>query len=260
MHVQQSKAVRNLFRTFLRLAKDVESAAARSSQVPIASVLSRHTKEDKIGENFMSVDDLRNHIKQSFRKDGSKEEDLKEQLSKGIQGIRRMEKLLQDIQSSRNRLEIQQDKSFIVDDSWVESVVDQVQWMPSLEDESSPVRNHGDSKDARESVEMPMFPLTGAFFKPNLPLELFTSYSYWEFPTPGAEIMLKVFENRYRELYNDLITRPTNRRFVVPFAHPFQPATFANYGLLYQITDWHEVADETNGMYQYVCKHVGKSW
>lgn len=58
-------------------------------------------------------------------------------------------------------------------------------------------------------------------------------------------------------LYNDLITQPgSNRRFVVPFAHPYLPAKYAKYGLIYQITDWQEVADETNGVFQYVCQHV----
>eukprot|EP00977_Amphora_coffeiformis_P002910 scaffold561_cov162-Amphora_coffeaeformis.AAC.11 len=259
MRVQQSKAVRNLLRTFLRLTKDVELAASKSSQTPIASLLARHAKESNIGKLFMTIEDLRSHIKQSFRKDGSKEEDLKEQLSKGIHGIRRMERLLQDVQSSRNPLEIQPDESPIVEDSWVKAVVDQVEWMPSLEDEYSHGTSHGDPRDVHERVELPMFPLTGAFFQPHLPLELFTSYSYWDFPTPGAEIILKIFEERYRQLYNDLITQPSNRRFVVPFAHPYQPATFAKYGLLYQITDWQEIADETNGIYQYVCNHVGKS-
>ena len=259
MSVQQSKAVRNLFRTFLRLAKDVEVATSKSSKTPIASLLARHAKESKVGKQLMTVGDLRSHIKQSFREDAFKEEDLKAQLSKGIHGIRHMEKLLQDVQSTRNPLEIQPEGlSAFVDDSWVRPVVDQVEWMPSLEDEYSHGIVHGDPRVAHERTELPLFPLAGSFFQPNMPLELFTSYSYWEFPTPGAEIMLKIFEPRYRELYNDLITQPSNRRFVVPFAHPYQPATFAKCGLLYQITDWQEIADETNGIYQYVCNHVGK--
>jgi hypothetical protein len=95
---------------------------------------------------------------------------------------------------------------------------------------------------------------------------------------PGSHLQLQIFEPRYRQLYSDLLLTTTTttespasaasskqqqqqqprRRLlvVVPFAHPYEPATYAKYGLAYEVTDWKEVADETNGVLQYVCDHT----
>lgn len=265
MNAPKKRAVRNLFRTFLRLTNDVERAArcTPSGKPAVAALLARHTqKSHVVGKQFMTVTDIKSHIRESFRQQSLKEEELKERISNGIQGMRQMELFLKDLQSQdlagKQATAVSLNTLSSIDDSWVGPYVEKVKWLSNLDDEYS----HGtaqanQTENAQERVELPMFPLTGPFFTPNLPLELFTSYSYWEFPTPGAEIRLKIFEPRYRELYTHLITLPaSHRRFVVPFAHPFQPATYAQYGLLYQITNWHEIADETNGVFQYDCQHV----
>jgi hypothetical protein len=43
---------------------------------------------------------------------------------------------------------------------------------------------------------------------------------------------------------------------VVPFAHPTIPSKFASMGLLVEIMQVKEVADETNGQIQYLCNHL----
>ena len=257
MNAQQNQAVRNLFRTFLRLTHDIERAASQpTQQSAVASVLARHASVGHAGKQFMTVRDIRRHIRDSFRQE-SADKGLKEQLSKGIQGIRLLESLLRDLQSNDPFAKPSgSTDASSVDDAWVIPYINRVKWLSCLEDEYSHGTSRVDQRKAHEWTEIPLFPLTGAFFQPNLPLELFTTHSYQESPTPGLEIMLKIFEPRYRELYSDLITQPTNRRFVVPFSHPYKPATFAEYGLIYQITEWQDVADETNGNFQYICNHV----
>ena len=307
MNPQQAQAVRNLYRTFLRLTQDVERASAfailnvsAAATVPlsaaVASVLEkhqndqskRHTKADILRPSFQTVQDIKQHVRKSFREpiddgniddaiDSSQSKTLptspssttsvKDKIAQAIQGIRQLEDLLHHLESQKRNATAavttdQESTDLWIDDAWVTPLVDRVQWLDTLDSDhdahltkqQQQQTMSSNSDGGTNAVELPLFPLSGPFFTPQKPLELFTSHG--EFPTPGAEITLKIFEPRYRALYNDLLTRPSNRRFVVPLAHPYRSATFAQYGLLYQITDWQEVADETNGVFQYVCQHV----
>jgi hypothetical protein len=56
-------------------------------------------------------------------------------------------------------------------------------------------------------------------------------------------------------MYEDMITSG-NRSFVFPFAHPTVRGKFATHGLILMLTDVREIADETNGIYQYVGNHI----
>mmetsp|Transcript_12420 Transcript_12420/g.16321 ORF Transcript_12420/g.16321 Transcript_12420/m.16321 type:complete len:273 (+) Transcript_12420:77-895(+) len=91
---------------------------------------------------------------------------------------------------------------------------------------------------------------------------MFSSESYSEQSGPGdTNVQLQIFEPRYRAMYEDLLVQKNKQEssessgFVVPFAHPSDVGRFAIHGLLYQITDVQEVADETQGQIQYVCRH-----
>ena len=258
MSVQQNKVVRTIFRTFVRLTNDMERVVSDTSRLqPEAVVLARYAKGHT--QTFRTVGELRKHIRDSFRTT-SPSNNLRDDIAKAIRGIQQLETILADLRQKSTVPTQPETTSYEsqnrIDDSWAEKYIEQVSWLSHLDDEYSHGASIGDPRNAHERVELPLFPLTGPFFALNQPLELFTPYSYWEFPTPGAEIALKIFEPRYRELYSNLLQTPSNRRFVVPFAHPFQPATFAEYGLLYQITNWQEIADETNGVYQFACEHV----
>lgn len=103
-----------------------------------------------------------------------------------------------------------------------------------------------------------------AQFKKKSTLPLFTQFS--DVPVPGMEIPLRIFEPRYRQMYQDLLSSyhptgnssitPSPRRFIVPFAHPHHAGQFATHGWLYEIVRVQDVADETNGRFQLVCHHV----
>ena len=84
----------------------------------------------------------------------------------------------------------------------------------------------------------------------------------------GMEIPLSIFEPRYRQMYQDLLAPSTTtsdtedgtevfqKRFIVPFAHPYQPHVFAKYGWIYEITSVRDIGDESNGTYSLVCQHL----
>ncbi len=158
---------------------------------------------------------------------------------------------------------------------WLESV----EWLPHVSEmEDSSVN----------SSHIPVFPLSGPVFlntqcntkttldndnddvnddsqsKGKSVLPLFSQFS--DVPVAGMEIPLRIFEPRYRQMYQDLLssshptdgskTTPSARRFIVPFAHPRRAGQFAAYGWLYEIVRVQDVADETNGRFQLVCHHV----
>ena len=150
----------------------------------------------------------------------------------------------------------------------------------TTEDPKNHVQGHSSTLSP---VLLPCFPLSGAFYKPNLPLDMFSSQSYQEPSMPGdSDVTLQIFEPRYRSLYQDLLLRTnsaastiittddngnddqveknkndiSNRRnIVVPFAHPCDQGRFATVGLLYQVTGVQEVADQTQGQFQFICQH-----
>ena len=85
-------------------------------------------------------------------------------------------------------------------------------------------------------------------------------------------IPLRIFEPRYRRMYRDLLSSTSskpeiappdandgnykyNRSFIVPFAHPIKRGTFARWGMLYEIQDIEDVADQTSGRIALVCTH-----
>jgi hypothetical protein len=283
MSLQQSRAVRGLFRTCLKLTNDVEKALLRSSsqKTSLAAWMDRVDSTISRGKTaitpLQTVSDLRTHVQESFRQQLGEDEEgsnLKEQIAMGIQGIRQLEGLLHLVQTDMVKpvgtMPTKKEAEPVeIDDTWVDPYINQVEWLPSfLEDAVESPREQEPpltTDTTAQLVEFPLFPLAGPCFVPDQPLELFAAHSYSEVATPGSHVQLQIFEPRYRELYSDLLTEPPptessgqSRRLlvVVPFAHPYEPATYATHGLAFEITDWKEVADETNGVLQYVCDHV----
>ena len=111
--------------------------------------------------------------------------------------------------------------------------------------------------DNQETEVLPLFPLSGPMYAVNSnPLPILTKHTHWQYPTPGTERTPHISEPRYRELYGDLLSRKEDERiFAVPFCHPMHSAVFAAHALVYQLTGVQEVADETNGKWQYICQH-----
>lgn len=148
---------------------------------------------------------------------------------------------------------------------WLEKKLDAVSWLPKIED--CAIR----SLEVDPNKKFPMFPLaSGPLLHPDtlvtsvdtkdntnenekLPLPLLTPQR--ETPIPGAEVPLKIFEPRYRQLYSDL-QRSGRRQMVIPFPHPLQPDTFASVALVHHLTNLQEIADETNGKILYLADHV----
>jgi Lon protease-like protein len=280
---QARAAAPRLFRTLRKLTKDLEQAVAGKPSFDLQKALRRQGNQEI--ENVASTVDLREYLKTTFRNNNQDHQTWKDRVTLAIHGVQKMELVIKEAhchveednernvadQRASNKSDMDNNAIIHVHDGWVVSYINQVEWLPSLLDmssSSSQLNVPSSSLDETSMIEeLPMFPLTGPFMVPNQqPLELFTPYSYWNFPTPGAEIPLRIFEPRYRELYTDILVKgyynnntstkqPRQQWFVVPFSHPIQPATYAQMGLLYEVTNWQEVADESKGVFQYVCQH-----
>mmetsp|Transcript_24597 Transcript_24597/g.26473 ORF Transcript_24597/g.26473 Transcript_24597/m.26473 type:complete len:493 (+) Transcript_24597:89-1567(+) len=134
-------------------------------------------------------------------------------------------------------------------------LLESVEWLPHLSEiEDTRVNSY--------SSVFPIFPLSGPLFpdKAGKRLPLISGFS--EMPVAGTEISLQIFEPRYRQMYQDLIsststgTNKLSKSFIVPFSHPHIPGKFASFGWIYEIIRVHDVADETNGKFQLVCNHA----
>lgn len=222
------------------------------------------------------MDDIsvfRSVLREEFREELAAEESLTDRIQVGLQGLRQLNEIHpQVMQYSRQwgerikKTKEQQtsarrptDAAAVDENVWVQEMIDSVRWLPKIED-SLP-----QSLDIDEDVRFPLFPLQSTLFHPDaleneeglesMPLPLFTPQS--DIPVPGREVPLKIFEPRYRQLYSDLREKPARfRNVVVPFCHPMIPGQFAQYGLMYQMTQIQEIADETNGEIQYFANHV----
>lgn len=143
---------------------------------------------------------------------------------------------------------------------FVQSKLDAVPWLPQIIEDCEPMPLEID-----DDKMFPMFPLASgplfSFFNAlmpskhgeKVPLPLFTPQR--ETPIPGAEVNLKIFEPRYRQLYCDL-QQSGRRQMIIPFPHPFSSGVFASVALVHHLTHLQEIADETNGTIQYLADHV----
>lgn len=267
--------VRKFYRVSLRLVKDIQRSASQSvgshHRNTAALVLHALNKHNAQGS---SVEDVHSLVRASYRK-VSGNASTQKTVEQAVQGIRDLEELLLVIKSEETKKlgsTISPDK---LDDSWTSSMIAQVEWLPSLIQQGKQASDADKSglylselETDTDVVELPMVPLTQPFFAPNEPFHLFTRFAPWEFPMPGDVIQLYVRESRYIEIYNETFSpfkqrleayqrrnndnhvhvsasaaihanaSTYNRHFVVPFAHPHQPATFAQHGWLFRVDDW----------------------
>jgi Lon protease-like protein len=109
-----------------------------------------------------------------------------------------------------------------------------------------------------ESSEFPIFPLLGPLFPDDQGKRLPLLSQFSDTPVNGMEIPLRIFEPRYRKMYQDLLSSAdtSSRKFIVPFPHPYRPGQFAAFGWIYEIVRVKDVADESNGVFQLVCNHI----
>ena len=143
---------------------------------------------------------------------------------------------------------------------WVEEV-DWLEPLPDMDSSADLSFRAGDKDSDSKLFEFPVFPLSSPTFPKEDLLPVVSQFS--DVPVSGMEIPLKIFEPRYRQMYNDLLTTSTSpgspisrKAFIVPFSHPYRSGQYASFGWLYEIMQVQDVADETNGRFQLVCNHL----
>ena len=198
---------------------------------------------------------LRAALRSSFRHAISKE-GKKEGIPRALEGLKYLmmldAKALSETQAeqSSESSKQQEDNLYSLDSPISsESLLESVDWLPSI--------SEMEETTEQQMFELPIFPLSGPVFpdEDGEKLPLLSQFS--DTPVFGMEVPLRIFEPRYRQLYQDLLSSPDSpRKFVVPFAHPYIPGKFANYGWIYEIVNVDDVADQSNGQFQLVCNHV----
>jgi hypothetical protein len=214
---------------------------------------------DKIA---VSPSSLKQLVRDSFRLPLVEESTQKERVAQALHALKQMNELTPILKhwKEANMAQTKQDLDLIPqnqepqildpDESWTERFIQSVEWLPNIR-ELSPNSLEIDNK-------FPFFPLSGPLYSPPVagePLPLFSNQV--SVSIPGMDVPLKIFEARYRQLYAHLLQLPPRDRvLVVPFAHPTERGTFARVGLMYELTRAREVADDTNGVIQYLAHHV----
>eukprot|EP00536_Pseudo-nitzschia_multiseries_P016652 jgi/Psemu1/299311/fgenesh1_pm.1188_\ len=129
-----------------------------------------------------------------------------------------------------------------------DDLLESVEWLPHV----------SEMNDTEvESSHFPVFPLLGPLFPDENGTRLPLVSQFSEIPVVGMEMPLRIFEPRYRQMYQDLLSsNDAPRRFIVPFSHPYRMGQFAAYGWIYDIVGVRDVADESNGRIQLVCNHI----
>jgi Lon protease-like protein len=257
----QRRAMVSLYRTMMRMTHKIDPNVALGAHVQ------RLLPDAKATKIMASVQELQGHIRVSFRADliyvsaGS----FKEKMAEGIQGVRQLDQLLHSLKFNAHLHadetvdDTKANKQSAADaDLWAQSYIDEVEWLPNITELDvvtlAAATTSTPDADSSSLTRFPLFPLNGPFYTPNEPLSLFVN-SYWQCPMPGTEIVLKIFEPRYRAMYDTLLSTGS-KRFAVPFGHPTETGKFARMGLVYEITNVQEVADETQGRIHMVCNHV----
>ena len=197
---------------------------------------------------------LRKSLRSSFRRSTVRKEGQNEGIPRALDGLKYLltldAKTLSEPKAEQpSKSSKPQEDNFYSLNSPIcsESLLESVDWLPSV--------SEMEETSEQQCLELPIFPLSGPLFPDGEKLPLLSQFS--DTPVYGMEVPLRIFEPRYRQLYQDLLSSPDSpRKFVVPFAHPYQPGTFASYGWIYEIVNVKDVADQSNGQFQLVCNHV----
>lgn len=94
----------------------------------------------------------------------------------------------------------------------------------------------GEYKPSRQRGHrvMPLFPLPGTY-------------------VPGSQVILNIFEPRYRKLYSDIL-QSGERKLVVTFETGYRE--LAEVGVVLHVDDLKEVSEQTDNKIKYVCSHT----
>jgi hypothetical protein len=260
-----------VYRSMLRWCNEVDP------NIPLADLFIEYSNNN-LGFSKRTFDDdnstVRDVIRESFRSEGG---DEKKRIAKAMSALRHLNDLkplllASSVEQSNSLVDhlvdiLHQDDDFDdaldlgdsteANDVLTKKLIDTVDWLPAMDEMTTSASADDDEEgddDATTSI-LPLFPLGGPLYSSDngALLPLFTSYS--DIPIPGMEISLKIFEPRYRQLYQDILTSGT-KKFVVPFCHPTIPSKYARHGLLYEVVQVQEVADQTNGVIQYLANHL----
>ena len=266
-----------LYRNLLRCCQEVDPRVVLTPYLDGSDLTTNDGNLDLVSNS----NDLRSLVRNEFRfasADPATQEDVSDRVSKGLRAMKRLNEIIADLKE-KERLGVleffnnEQDESeddcvgdedtdLVLGDRTNDSSTKEqeqatektdlmVEWLPALHSMSAT-----ETMTEEDSKVYPMFPLGGPLYDPMDPLlPLFSAMS--DVAVPGNEMPLKIFEPRYRQLYDDLLRKPVgDRHFVVPYCHPTDPRRYARYGALWEVVSVQEVADETNGIYQYVADHV----
>jgi hypothetical protein len=242
---QKKRLALALYRNMLRATSDI------NPKIPLRRLLPSSLDPVLMG-TVSNAQELEHYIRTAFR---SNTDNRDQRLKDGVRMLKQLYELkgklklyrLSDHDEEPSRTHERVDVP-PVDDTWTIEKIAKVPWLPVIGETPPSTLN-----DDYEDTTLPLFPLCGPMYSLTGPLPRFSHFS--DMPTPGMEIDLKIFEPRYRQLYNDVIISGS-RKFVVPFPHPTEPSKFACIGLLFEIMQVKEVADETNGQIQYLCNHL----
>lgn len=236
------RLILTLYRSMMRWCNGV------NPKVPLADFIEYNNRD------IVNTGSLKELVKESFRRD--QKGDPQERITEALTALRYLNEIKPVLDDWVETNELEELLSILandahddepLDESWTEQLINAVEFLPTIE-QSQP-----SPSDEKVATSFPLFPLQGPLYSSMGPLPLFTSPQ--DIPIPGKEITLNIFEPRYRQLYQDILTSGT-KKFVVPFCHPTQPAKWATHGLLYEAVHVKEVADETNGVIQYVVNHL----
>lgn len=197
--------------------------------------------------------------------------DIKDRIQRAMEGMRILYSLdMSSLPTKRSSTDDDDDDDIPLESTNVLKLVgvnpqewlQEVEWLEPLPELSETSGGYDTRSNDESLVELPVFSLSGPLFpttdgRQRLPL--LSQFS--DIPVSGMEIPLKIFEPRYRGMYNDIFSTTSNagtirRCFVVPFCHPYQSGQFAKYGWLYEIMQVQDVADQTNGRFHLVCNHL----
>ena len=247
---KQKILCRNLYRNLQRWCKSVPPDATLG-----------HLGHWVDGIHIDSPQTLEGVLQQSFRYGKSnniKSDHMKEGIQEAMDGLRILYNINVDdlpkkpttVIPSSSKLD---QASPLLPQNWS----DEIEWLPPI-----PECEDGMVDDSH----LPLFPLSGPILLQNSdddeaiedPATNSVMFSHLpDVPVEGMEILLRIFEPRYRQLYQDVLAQSGSRRsFVVPFAHPSKPDQFATMGWLYEIVRVEDIADQTNGQVALLCHHL----
>lgn len=262
--MQQKRVLVSLYRTMLKIVRDIDGEAHLNPSIRRIIVGSSNTSSDitLAAHHIVTRSQLQDWIRGQFR--SSRKDDAKQRIHDAISGVQRLEQLFHSLQRDQKNEETTTTTTVPPDLPSIRrmedkhcGIIDEVEWLPSIDEMllDEILKDTTPQQTGSDPVVFPMFPLMSTFLEQDI--------SYYDFPTPGCHpITLKIFEPRYRKMYEDMITTTASgkqqqqRQFVLPFAHPTVRGKFASHGLLLMLTHVREVADETNGLYQYVGNHI----